>query len=48
MNITNKNKINITFDKSLKFRWPTKKPIIAKRDTKWKSFEEFKKKYKGL
>ena len=35
-------------DKSLKFRWPTKKPIIAKRDTKWKSFEEFKKKYKGL
>ena len=35
-------------DKSLKFKWPTKKPIIAKRDTKWKSFEEFKKKYKGL
>ena len=35
-------------DKSLKFRWPTKKPIIANRDTKWKSFEEFKKKYKGL
>jgi len=35
-------------DKSLKFRWPTKKPIIAKRDTKWKNFEEFKKKYKGL
>ena len=35
-------------DKSLKFRWPTKKPIIARRDTKWKSFDEFKKKYKGL
>ena len=35
-------------DKSLKFRWPTKKPIIAKRDTRWKNFEEFKKKYKGL
>ena len=35
-------------DKSLKFKWPTKKPIIAKRDAKWKSFEEFKKKYKGL
>ena len=35
-------------DKSLKFKWPTKKPIITKRDTKWKSFEEFKKKYKGL
>ena len=35
-------------DKSLKFKWPTKKPIIAKRDTKWKSFDEFKKKYKGL
>ena len=35
-------------DKSFKFKWPTKKPIIAKRDKQWKSFIEFKKKYRGL
>ena len=35
-------------DKVLKLKWPIKKPIIARRDKKWKSFVEFKKKYKGL
>ena len=35
-------------DKVLKLKWPVKKPILAKRDKKWKSFVEFKKKYKGL
>ena len=35
-------------DKSFNFKWPTTKPIIAKRDTQWKSFIEFKKKYRGL
>ena len=35
-------------DKSLKFKWPTKKPILAKRDKKWGSFMDFKKVYKGF
>jgi|TARA_B110000438_G_scaffold299942_1_gene351160 dTDP-4-dehydrorhamnose 3,5-epimerase len=35
-------------DKSLKLKWPKKKIIISKRDTKWKTFEKFKKNYKGL
>ena len=35
-------------DKSLKFKWPTKKPIISKKDKKLKTFADFKKIYKGL
>ena len=35
-------------DKNLKFKWPTNKPILAKRDTKWRSFIDFKKVYKGF
>ena len=35
-------------DKNLKLKWPTNKPILAKRDTKWRTFEEFKKIYKGF
>ena len=35
-------------DKNLKLKWPTNKPILAKRDTKWGSFIDFKKVYKGF
>jgi len=35
-------------DKSLKFKWPVLKPIISKKDKKLKTFEDFKKIYKGL
>ena len=35
-------------DKSLRFKWPTNKPILAKRDTKWGTFIDFKKVYKGF
>ena len=35
-------------DKSLKFKWPTKKPIVSKKDKKLRTFEDFKKVYKGL
>ena len=35
-------------DKSLKFKWPTKKPILAERDKKWGTFADFKKIYKGF
>ena len=35
-------------DESLKFKWPTKKPILATRDTKWGTFASFKKIYKGF
>ena len=35
-------------DKNLKFKWPTNKPALAKRDKNWGTFEDFKKKYKGL
>ena len=30
-------------DKNLKLKWPTNKPILAKRDTKWGTFIDFKK-----
>ena len=35
-------------DKSLKFKWPTTKPIVSKKDKKLRTFEDFKKVYKGL
>ena len=35
-------------DKNLKLKWPTNKPILAERDTKWGSFIDFKKVYKGF
>ena len=35
-------------DKYLNFKWPTKKPTLADRDTKWGSFEDLKKNHKGL
>ena len=35
-------------DKSLNFKWPTNKPILAKKDTKWGTFIDFKKVYKGF
>ena len=33
-------------DKSLKVKWPTKKPAVSKKDKILKTFVEFKKKYK--
>ena len=35
-------------DKIVKAKWPTSKPILAKRDRKWKTFEYFKKNYKSF
>jgi len=35
-------------DKSIKLKWPTSKPILAKRDKKWGTFIDFKKNYKGF
>ena len=35
-------------DKKLKLKWPTNKPILAKRDLEWGTFEDFKKKYNNL
>jgi len=35
-------------DKSLKSKWPTKKPIISRKDKKLKTFVNFKIVYKGL
>ena len=32
-------------DKKLKIKWPTKKPVVSKKDKKAMSFDEFKKKY---
>ena len=32
-------------DKNLKINWPSKKPIVSKKDKKLKTFIEFKKKY---
>ena len=34
--------------KRQQFKWPTNKPTLAKRDKNWGTFEDFKKKYKGL
>ena len=39
-----KNEIGIKYnDKNLKIKWPTKKPIVSKKDKKNICFEEFKK-----
>ena len=35
-------------DKSLKFKWPSKNPIISPKDKKLKTFVDFKTVYKGL
>ena len=35
-------------DKNLNFKWPTNRPILAKKDMKWGTFADFKKVYKGL
>jgi len=35
-------------DKYLKIKWPSKKPLISKKDKKLLSFYEFKKKHKNL
>ncbi len=35
-------------DKNLKLKWPTNKPILAKRDKKWGSFKDFKNIHKGF
>ena len=35
-------------DKNLKLKWPTNKPILAKRDAKWGTFIDFKKVYKDF
>ena len=35
-------------DKTIKAKWPTKKPILAARDKKWGSFLDFKTIYKNL
>ena len=35
-------------DKIIKKKWPTAKPILSTKDSKLKTFLEFKKKYKGL
>ena len=35
-------------DKSLKIKWPVKKPIVSKKDKSWKTFLDFKKTYKGF
>ena len=35
-------------DRTLKNKWPTKNPIVSKKDKKLRTFVDFKKKYKGL
>ena len=35
-------------DKSLKAKWPNKKPVVSKKDKKLKTFHDFKKIYKGF
>ena len=35
-------------DKLLDISWPTKKPLVSKKDNKLKTFFEFKKTYKGF
>ena len=35
-------------DKLLKIKWPSKKPLISKKDKKLQSFSDFTKKYGGL
>ena len=35
-------------DNTLKNKWPTKKPLLSKKDKKWRTFSDFKKIYIGL
>ena len=35
-------------DKKFRSLWPTKKPIVSKKDSKLRTFHEFCKKFKGL
>jgi dTDP-4-dehydrorhamnose 3,5-epimerase len=35
-------------DKSIKIKWPSKKPIVSQKDNKLKKFEDFKRIYRGL
>ena len=35
-------------DKSVAYKWPTNKPIVSRKDKKWKTFLDFKKNYKWL
>jgi len=35
-------------DKLIKLKWPSKKPLVSAKDKKLKTFEEFRKIYKGL
>ena len=35
-------------DKNLKLKWPTNNPTLTRRDTKWGTFIDFKKIYKGF
>lgn len=35
-------------DKLVKNKWPTKNPVVSKKDRKLKTFNQFKKIYKGL
>ena len=35
-------------DKTLKIKWPTKKPLLSKKDKNLKTFSNFKKIYRGL
>ena len=35
-------------DKNLKFKWPTKMPIVSEKDKKLGTFKDFKTVYKGL
>ena len=44
-----KNESGINYyDKKVKSKWVTKKPILSKRDISLINFNEFKKKYKTL
>ena len=35
-------------DRNLKYKWPTKKPIVSKKDKQLRTFKDFKTFYKGL
>ena len=35
-------------DGNLKYKWPTKKPIVSKKDKQLRTFKDFKALYKGL
>ncbi|SVE04244.1 uncharacterized protein METZ01_LOCUS457098, partial [marine metagenome] len=35
-------------DKNLKFKWPSKKPMVSKKDKELRTFKDIKTLYKGL